>query len=62
MIDLAACRCNDGGAPAMRILLLNLFGTILLAVVFERPGQGLLSRRLAALRAWPCRRNFPPRQ
>jgi hypothetical protein len=42
----------------MNIVLLNLFGTLLVLLV--PPGQ--LSRRLAALRAWPSQRNFPPRQ
>jgi len=38
----------------MRILLLNLFGTII--VLVERPGP--LSRRLQALRAWASEENF----
>jgi hypothetical protein len=47
-----------GPVPAMKIFLLNLFGTPF--IVVEQPGP--LSRRLAALRAWPSRRNFPLRQ
>jgi hypothetical protein len=46
----------------MKILLLSYFGTILLVVNFAAPGKGPLSRRLAALRAWPSRKNYPPRQ
>jgi len=40
-------------APAMKILLINFFGSILV-VVAHRPGP--LSRRLTALRAWPSER------
>lgn len=46
----------------MKIYLLSLHGTILLAVGLEPPGNRALSRRLAALRAWPSQRNYPPRQ
>jgi len=42
----------------MRILLLNLFGTIV--VLVERPGP--LSRRLTALRAWASHENFQQHQ
>jgi hypothetical protein len=42
----------------MKILLLNLYGTILL-VALAPPGRGALSNRLAALRSWPARRNRP---
>jgi len=45
----------------MNLLLLSFFGTILL-VRLEQHGQGPLARRLAALRAWPSRKNYPPRQ
>jgi hypothetical protein len=62
MVDAAAARDNEGGASPMRNLLLNLFGTVLLAVVVVRPGQGLLSRRLAASRTWLSHTNTSPRQ
>jgi hypothetical protein len=41
----------------MNFLLLSFFGTIQL-VRLARPGQGPLARRLAALRAWPFRKNY----
>jgi hypothetical protein len=48
-------------APAMTLLLFNLFGTILMmAVAPRRPGA--LSERLARLRDWPSERNRPRRQ
>jgi hypothetical protein len=40
--------------PAMKILLLNYFGT-LLVLIARQPGP--LSHRLYALRAWPAQRN-----
>jgi hypothetical protein len=43
---------------AMKIPLLCYFENFLLTAV---PGQGALSRRLAALRYWPAQRNRPPR-
>jgi hypothetical protein len=45
--------------PEMNVLLLSFQGTILV-VKFEAPGA--LSRRLAALRAWPSERNYPTGQ
>ncbi len=42
----------------MKILLLNLFGTVF--IVVEQPGP--LSHRAAALRAWCSQRNFTPHQ
>ncbi len=48
----------SGTGSVMKIVLLNLFGTLLVVVVPPGP----LSRRLAALRAWPSQRNFPPHQ
>lgn len=43
----------------MKILLLNIFGTLFIVAV-EQPGP--LSRRLEALKVWASQRNFPPRQ
>jgi hypothetical protein len=57
-VDAAALR-HQQDAPAMKILLLSVFGTILL-VTIRQPGA--LSHRLAALRAWPSARNRPPHQ
>ena len=47
-----------GRGRAMKILLLNRFGSLFVVLV----PPGALSRRLAALRAWSSQRNFPPRQ
>ncbi len=46
----------------MTIYLLSLFGTLLVVVSREPPGNRALSRRLAALRDWPASRNYPPVQ
>jgi len=40
----------------MKILLLNIFGT-LFVIAARQPGA--LSHRLAALRGWASQRNFP---
>jgi len=45
----------------MKIVLLNLvFATIVLVAHSDDLGRGQLSRRLAALRSWPSRRNRQP--
>ena len=49
----------SGTGPVMKIVLLNLFGTLLVVMVDRR---ACCRAGLAALRAWPSQRNFPPHQ
>ena len=50
---------NVRDSPAMKIFLINVFGTLFVFVAHE---PGVLSRRLASLRDWPAHRNRVARQ